>query len=681
MQALRHRHCTIWAEGVREIVSADSSSVKFVLSDHPVTVFNSACPPGTEYCRGSNDPSIAFKGTHTIFPLDQNHCLILTNLEYAQDPKNSVLTENRTNARTFSSSSVRTDTFIRTRSLSETEIHQVNSIIKARALRYVASGSKDWLYPERFVDSAWADKGAVLLPPEDELFAFGGETYMKFNDGSVRYQDAFGRTTGEPKHLLKPLPKRKIGANERCPCGSGKKFKKCCKGVEPPKRPSWTVRSIRERNLMFYDIVCRILGLDAGKTWDDVRAELSNDQVNEIHEAFGALWPIDTVLAELLPRPNANVSRALYTGIIDPRSITTYATSLILYFDEIAIQNPFINPATVKPDFSPVHSPHQFKQETLKNVLLLIELAPLIERGCVIFVPDPCTFDFHLRSRAMALIEERTQAMSLSDRELARMQSHQQRDLERTLYMVSENMQRKMIRDALPETSEKETDDLVEHLRNKRQQDPLALLQDDLVGDEGQLMIFNLTPNFEMAFFLAQVTGSFLFTDNEYRWKEMRHADHSRDRASGGNWHTLQQTVSDLDLVVNSNPFFAVTIRESGAFADIRSTIRTVNATVQSETTREQIAIDSEASASDLRRAYQSSRHRFESFLDRNERVRSDLMMYTFECKLTAHIPVGGFSVNSVRRLLLSCGIENYRDAVPMVVFVEPNLSPIATSD
>jgi hypothetical protein len=40
MQGIRNMHCTIWTEGVREIVSAEDASVKFIISDHPVTVFN-----------------------------------------------------------------------------------------------------------------------------------------------------------------------------------------------------------------------------------------------------------------------------------------------------------------------------------------------------------------------------------------------------------------------------------------------------------------------------------------------------------------------------------------------------------------------------------------------------------------------------------------------------------------
>jgi hypothetical protein len=39
MQGVRRMHCTIWVEGVREIVSAQDADVKFIVSDHPVTIY------------------------------------------------------------------------------------------------------------------------------------------------------------------------------------------------------------------------------------------------------------------------------------------------------------------------------------------------------------------------------------------------------------------------------------------------------------------------------------------------------------------------------------------------------------------------------------------------------------------------------------------------------------------
>jgi hypothetical protein len=58
MQALRQMHCTMWLEAVREVVHAGESDVKFVVTDHPVTVYNAQCPPGAAQCRYPEDPPI-----------------------------------------------------------------------------------------------------------------------------------------------------------------------------------------------------------------------------------------------------------------------------------------------------------------------------------------------------------------------------------------------------------------------------------------------------------------------------------------------------------------------------------------------------------------------------------------------------------------------------------------------
>jgi hypothetical protein len=91
MQGIRMLHCTIWVGGVREIVSAEDADVKFIVSDHPVTICNHAVPPTTGACAYPLDPGIALKGSQTIYPLNREYCLILTNLEYAKDPSTSPL--------------------------------------------------------------------------------------------------------------------------------------------------------------------------------------------------------------------------------------------------------------------------------------------------------------------------------------------------------------------------------------------------------------------------------------------------------------------------------------------------------------------------------------------------------------------------------------------------------------
>jgi Protein of unknown function (DUF4238) len=220
MQGIRMMHCTILVQAVREIVSAENSDVKFIVSDHPVTIYNHAAPPEAQLCAYPYDPTIALKASQTIFPLTRDFCLVFTNLEYAQDPSTEPLAK-RTFARNFRSSMARTDAFIRTRKLSRQEVTRVNYIIKARARRFIAAGRKEWLYPENNVSEPWSALRETLLPPRNGLWHFGGEIFVRYEDGSVGYQDEFGRTEKQRDFLKKNPPSKPLRPQDLCGCGSG----------------------------------------------------------------------------------------------------------------------------------------------------------------------------------------------------------------------------------------------------------------------------------------------------------------------------------------------------------------------------------------------------------------------------------------------------------------------------
>ena len=220
MQGIRMMHCTIWTEGVREIVPAEDVDVKFIVSDHPITIYNHAAPPSASICEYPLDPGIALRASQTLFPLNRNFCLIIANLEYARDPSTSPLTK-RTFARNYRTSMVRTDAFIRTRKLTSQEVTRVNFILKARARRFIAAGHKEWLYPEKTISEPWHELRTTLLPPQDELWHFGGEMYAKFDSGRVHYQDEFGRTEQQRPFLVKPLPAEPLGPKDFCGAAQG----------------------------------------------------------------------------------------------------------------------------------------------------------------------------------------------------------------------------------------------------------------------------------------------------------------------------------------------------------------------------------------------------------------------------------------------------------------------------
>jgi Protein of unknown function (DUF4238) len=189
----------IWVECVWQIADASDSPTKFIVSDHPVTVYNRACSPkNPRWCKGSNDPDICLHGTHTLFPLSGDRVLILTNLSWACDPYRSPISL-RANPSLFRDAMFNFTEIQVRRKLSEQEVREINLIIKARAYRYVAAGQEEWLYPERWVESPWRGLGnGHLLMPDPRPLTPGAEIILGYADGSTAALDTLGRPPGHP---------------------------------------------------------------------------------------------------------------------------------------------------------------------------------------------------------------------------------------------------------------------------------------------------------------------------------------------------------------------------------------------------------------------------------------------------------------------------------------------------
>lgn len=524
MQGIRMLHCAIWVGGVREIVSAEDSDVKFIFSDHPVTIYNHAVPPTHEMSAYPLDPGIALRASQTIFPLNRDLCLILSNLEYAKNPSTSSL-EKRTFARNYQQSMTRIDAFIRTRKLTAEEVTQVNFVLKSRARRYIGGGRKEWLYPEKTVSQPWGDLRKAFLPPKDELFHFGGEMFAKFESGHVHYQDEFGRTEKPRDFLVKAAPKTQLRPGDACGCGSGNSFKTCCQARPEALRPSWNEHSIRERNIMLQNGIVRILGLGGEKNWVQVRRELTDEKIKKVYFLYEALWPLETDLLALLPKPDG-VARAVYTGSIHPLSITDFALAASLYFGQLIVAHPFVHSGVIAKKYRPTENPKQYRQDFLKSTMLFLNIMPLVQLGLVNLIPDPCDFDIHLRDQMMSMAEARARVMRLDPDKEPRLRKQMEEDTRRSLMLMPPDALRRQLRKLNPEMSDEEIEATMRFAERKRELDPLAVLQDgSFEGEEGgQMTMFKLAPNFEMTMYLAQATGSCIVTDSPFRWSEVKRA-------------------------------------------------------------------------------------------------------------------------------------------------------------
>jgi hypothetical protein len=548
MQGIRMMHCTIWVGGVREIVSAEDSDVKFIISDHPVTIYNYALPPTGRLSAYPNDAGIALRASQTIFPLNRNQCLILSNLEYAQDPSTSPL-EKRTFARNYRRSMTRIDAFIRTRQLTAQEVAQVNFVLKSRARRFIGAGRKEWLYPENTVKQSWGDLRKTFLPPENELFHFGGEIFVKYESGDVHYQDEFGRTEKPRDFLIKKAPDKPLRSGNVCGCGSGNSFKACCQSKPEALRPSWNERSIRERNIMLQNGIVKVLGLDGKKDWAQIRREMTDKQIKEVYSLYEALWPLETDLLALLPKPDG-VARAVYTGSIHPLSITHFALAAPLYFGELIVAHPFIHSGVMAKKYRPTEHPKQYRQEFLKSIMFFMNIMPLVELGLINLIPDPCDFDIHLREQMMSMARARSSMMPLDPNIEPRLKKQMEEDNRRSLMLISPDAMRKELQQLNPDMSEEQIRATMLFAERKREFDPLAVLQEGSL-EGGQMNMFKLVPNFEMTMYLAQATGSCIVTDSPLRWNEVRRAIRRRAKAATSG---LAALASDIEAATFGFP-------------------------------------------------------------------------------------------------------------------------------
>lgn len=201
MLKLRHLYCAIWTECVWLIADASQSNTKFIISDHPVTVYNRKCGPHSQRCRDYEDPAIWLQGTHTIFPLSLDKILILTNLSWVRNPYQSEVSL-RPNSNPLRDAMFKFTDIQTLRHLNEQEVREINFIIKSRALRYIAAAEKDWLYPDKYVSkSNWNLFGdGYLLMPDPRAISLGGEIIIGHRDGSASAYDEYGRRPWQPDY-------------------------------------------------------------------------------------------------------------------------------------------------------------------------------------------------------------------------------------------------------------------------------------------------------------------------------------------------------------------------------------------------------------------------------------------------------------------------------------------------
>jgi hypothetical protein len=150
------------------------------------------------------------------------------------------------------------------------------------------------------------------------------------------------------------------------------------------------------------------------------------------------------------------------------------------------------------------------------------------------------------------------------------------------MHMLPKDQQRAQISRAMPDLSPEKLEEILQYNEMKKLEDPFSLLQNDVFSqDGGQLIMFQMAPNFEMSLFIAQVSGSFLLTDSPYRWEEIRNSQSKQGGAIVYHWNDLSRLINKLEYVINANPDDNFRLRAKGNFGNIRKAFREMYSAVQ----------------------------------------------------------------------------------------------------
>lgn len=232
-------------------------------------------------------------------------------------------------------------------------------------------------------------------------------------------------------------------------------------------------------------------------------------------------------------------------------------------------------------------------------------------------------------------------------------------DFARTMRILPREQQ---IRQAMPEIADDELEGVLEYMKQLNEQDPLALLQEDVFADGGQLMIScSMAPNFEMALFIAQATGSIVVTDSETRWQELRTAQSSESGVTAYPWDDYRKVIEEPEYFFSAMPEVSFENCMNGNFGGIRNSFRELFLMTQGSNYPSE-ALRLERFQSQFIKGHQNAMKGFDTD-----------SQATLKAKMNVLMPRGGMTSNNVQRLLLKSGSQNHLSCAPMAIFIDGN--------
>lgn len=247
-------------------------------------------------------------------------------------------------------------------------------------------------------------------------------------------------------------------------------------------------------------------------------------------------------------------------------------------FDELLIETPIANPNNVRSNFSPTESSARYKYQALKDFRFMLQMEPFIGLGLINLIPDPSEFDLPLMKAVMEMAKDRNNKKEILVESDTHLYSRMFTDdlLNSTAIMPRDARIQLIISElGLDESTATQT---VTKLESSAETSPLVILQKVNSENSGQIINFRMGPNYEMALFIAQVTGSILVTDSNSRWQELMSAQHRNQGITTSPW---SKALDKFDAMPIDGKFLDTYRRSQNHFDKIKNLLKKADRMIQ----------------------------------------------------------------------------------------------------
>lgn len=202
----------------------------------------------------------------------------------------------------------------------------------------------------------------------------------------------------------------------------------------------------------------------------------------------------------------------------------------------------------------------------------------------------------------------------------------------------------------------------IERLKND---DPLAVLQDgSLEGGKngGQFDVLKLAPNFEMTMYLAQATGSFIITDDRFRWAEiLRTVSRRGDGQSAVPAFASNLAASTFQFPQSANDIEALASKDTlRAYPALIGSLSKYLSKIG--TNGRKLNVEANIAA------------RFNRVHEQTQKSIQKAQITTKLAQVSCQVPVVGIQDNTINRLLLMSSAEHHLPNVSMAFFIGESL-------